>query len=245
MVYYSPYMTKDTTDAILGEVSVAEALEIARGPGVRTAFLVRHAERARIDNEDPSFGAELPLTAEGERTAEEFGRMLKGVEGRVAFAASPLKRTVRTAELIAKGMGRAGAEIARDSAIGNDCAFVSDLDAMWRLFRDGRFFFWMRDWFDRGVQTGFNEIRSACDGYERYAVSLLGDADFGVFATHDVYIAAFLHGRGVKTDFCEENWPRFLDSAAIFLMPDGSRRYALVRAGLSAHCRGVAGQGQA
>jgi hypothetical protein len=36
-----------------------------------------------------------------------------------------------------------------------------------------------------------------------------------------------------------ENWPRFLDSAAIILAPAGSRRYALVRAGLSDRVTGV------
>ena len=52
-------------------------------------------------------------------------------------------------------------------------------------------------------------------------------------------IAAYLHGRGVRTDFCETNWPRFLDAAAIILTPDGRRQYALVRAGLSDRCCGV------
>ena len=225
-----------------GEMSVAEARGLLGG-GTRAVFLLRHAERAHIDNEDPTFGADLPLTGEGERTAEALGRMLAGVPGPVRFAASPLARTIRTAGLVARGMGLDGAPVALDSAVGNDSAFVSDITEMWRQFRDGRFFEKMRRWFDDGRLPGFNELGPACDAYEDHAVALLGDAATGVFATHDVFIAAFLHGRGVKTDFREENWPRFLDSAAIFLMPDGTRRYALVRAGLSRHCRGVAPDG--
>ena len=54
-----------------------------------------------------------------------------------------------------------------------------------------------------------------------------------------VYVAAFLHARGVKTDFNPDNWPRFLDSAAIVLRPDGERRYMFVRAGLSPLACGV------
>ena len=65
-------------------------------------------------------------------------------------------------------------------------------------------------------------------------------AQVGIFTTHDVFVAAYLHGRGVKTDFCKENWPRFLDAAAIIESPSGARRYALLRSGLSSGVCGVA-----
>ena len=61
----------------------------------------------------------------------------------------------------------------------------------------------------------------------------------GIYATHDVFVAAFLHARGVKTDFCAANWPRFLDSAAIVVEPSGAVRHAFVRAGLSDLACGV------
>ena len=226
---------------IIGEMTVPETVAMSQD-GWRTVLLVRHAERTKIDNEDPTFGETIPLTAEGARTAEALGQMLKGVQGDVKFAASPLRRTVQTAALIAKGMGLGDVEIQEDGEIGNTSAFVSDLREMWLQFRDGRFFEKMRRWFDDGVHPGFNEIASACDEYERHALSLLGGSRFGVFATHDVFIAAYLHGRGVKTDFCERNWPRFLDSAAVFVAPDGERRYGFVRAGLSDRCRGVSAE---
>ena len=77
--------------------------ELSRGS--RVLLVVRHAERPRIDNEDKTFGAHLPLTPAGERMSEEFGRMLKGASDDVQFMASPLRRTVLTARFIARGMG--------------------------------------------------------------------------------------------------------------------------------------------
>ena len=107
-----------------------------------------------------------------------------------------------------------------------------------RLFRDGGFFVHMREWLEAGRQRGFNDLASASDAFEAYALSTF-TGTLGVYATHDVYVAAYLHARGVRTDFCVANWPRFLDAAAIVLAPDGTRRYALVRAGLSDKCCGV------
>jgi len=206
--------------------------------GSRVLLFVRHAERPRIGFEDKSFGASLPLTDEGERTSRAFGEMLRGASDDVQFRASPLRRTVMTAELVAEGMGLAGAEVVPDAAIGNGSAFVADELEVWRLFSDGSFFEKMVQYMRAGSQRGFAPLAEAADAFERHAMSCF-TARLGVFASHDVYIAAFLHARGVKTDLCMENWPRFLDSAAIFERPDGSRDYGFVRAGLSSLCCGV------
>lgn len=210
--------------------------ELARGS--RVLLVVRHAERPKIGYEDKTFGAELPLTPAGERMSEEFGRLLRGAADSVQFRASPLRRTVMTASLAAKGMGLDGAEIVEDATIGNSSAFVESELRMWELFRDGRFFEHMSEYFTTGVQYGFAPLATAADAYEERILSLF-TARLGIFASHDVFVAAYLHARGVKTDFRRENWPRFMDSAAIVIAPDGSRRYALVRAGLSTLCTGV------
>ena len=207
--------------------------------GNRVLLLVRHSERPRIDNEDTTFGESLPLTANGSRMAVAFGEMLRGASDDVSFRASPLRRTVLTAERVAEGMGLAGAEVVRDARIGNGSAFVESARRLWELFRDGSFFEKMEEYMARGVQYGFNPLGPATDAFEEYALSVF-TSRLGVFVTHDLYIAAFLHARGVKTDFCFENWPCFLDSAAIVVEPTGRVRHALVRAGLSDLVCGVA-----
>ena len=211
------------SSAISGEVSVSDVIaELGRGS--RVLLLLRHSERPKIGYEDKTFGASLPLTENGKRLCVEFGRMLAGATPSVEFRASPLLRTVMTAELVAEGMGLAGAEVVRDALVGNGSAYVASELEVWRLFRDGSFFRRMVEYMQAGEQRGFNPLAPATDA---------------VFATHDVYVAAFLHARGVKTDFNPDNWPRFLDSAAIVLRPDGERRYMFVRAGLSPLACGV------
>ena len=206
--------------------------------GNRVLLLVRHAERPKIGYEDKTFGGSLPLTPAGEEMSVAYGRLLAGSSEAVQFRASPLLRTVMTAERIAEGMGLASAEIVQDAKIGNGSAFVDSELEIWELFRDGGFFTKMCAWMREGTQRGFHELSSACDAFEEYVLSTF-TGQLGIYTSHDVYVASYLHGRGVKTDFCEANWPRFLDAAAIILAPDGSRRYALVRAGLSDRCCGV------
>ena len=206
--------------------------------GCRVLLLVRHAERPKIAFDDRTFGEALALTPNGERMSVEFGRIMKGAARNVQFRASPLRRTVMTAERIAEGMGLAGAEVVRDAAIGNSTAYVASQLEMWRLFSDGSFFERMGEYMRRGVQRGFAPLASATDAYEAYALSTF-TGDLGIYATHDVFVAAFLHARGVKTDFCAANWPRFLDSAAIVVEPSGAVRHAFVRAGLSDLACGV------
>lgn len=210
--------------------------ELARG--CRVVLLTRHAERPKIDNNDPTFGDALPLTAEGQRTSEELGHRLRGAATDVQFRASPLKRTVLTAQLIAKGMGIENPTIIEDAAIGNGSAFIESEAEVWELFRDGVFFPKMIDYLQKGIQRGFAPLAPAADAFEAYVLSLF-TAQLGIFTTHDVYLVAYLHARGVKTDFVYENWPRFLDIAAIVLDPNGTCRYGFVRTGLSIHCCGV------
>lgn len=220
-----------------GEVGIGDVLARLR-KGDRVLLLVRHAERPKIDFDDRTFGGSLPLTPEGERMSETFGRILRGAADDVQFAASPLLRTVMTARLVAKGMGLEGAEILEDSRIGNDSAFVRSQLEMWETFRDGLFFDRMFEYMATGRQHGFNALGPATEAFEDYVLSRF-TARLGIFATHDNFIASFLHGTGGKTDFDHDNWPRFLDSAAIVVSPSGTRSYALVRAGLSDRICGV------
>lgn len=210
----------------------------ALAAGCRVLLFVRHAERPKIGYEDKTFGGTLPLTPAGEEMSRAYGRLLAGASDGVQFRASPLRRTRMTAARIAEGMGLAGAPVVPDAAIGNGSAFVASELEVWELFRDGSFFARMGEYLQTGRQRGFRDLAAASDAFEKYALSTF-TGRLGIYTTHDVYVAAYLHARGVRTDFCVDNWPRFLDAAAIVLAPDGARRYALVRAGLSDKCCGV------
>ena len=221
----------------LGEITLDDVNAELKN-GSRVLLLVRHGERPKIDNEDPTFGESLPLTAEGMCTSREMGARLKDFAGDVQFLSSPLLRTVMTASGIAEGMGLHDAEIPTDILLGNDTFYCADQHEVFELFRDGNFFEKVFEYLDTGVQRGFRQITEATDALEEWALGKF-TAKLGIFTTHDLYNAAFLHERGVKRDWCVSNWVRFLDSAAIILDEDGTRRYAFLRTGLSTGIVGV------
>ena len=196
--------------------------------GSRVLLMVRHAERPHIDPADPTFGAALPITENGRLAAEAYGARLREFAADAQFYASPLRRTVMTAEAIARGMGLAAPSIPTDDTLGNSSFYFADQPAVFELFRDGSFyekvFAYLRD----GRQIGFADLHAATDALEDWALARFTER-LGIFATHDLYDGAFLKARGVVESFTVETWVQFLDAAAIIVRPDGSRRYALVR----------------
>lgn len=206
--------------------------------GSRVLMMTRHAERKKIDHEDPTFGEALPITEEGIATSIKFGEAFKDFASDVQFIASPLNRTRMTAECIATGMGIKEPQITENKLLGNGTFYFADAYKVFELFRDGSFFEKIFQYFKLGHLEGFQPIDEASDKLENWALENF-KSRLGIFTTHDLYIGAFLHARGAKTDFTIETWLRFLDSAAIIISPDGTKRYALVRAGLSEHVMGV------
>ena len=206
--------------------------------GNRVLLMVRHGERAKIDNEDPTFGEALPLTDEGRRTSLLFGERLKAFAGETQFLSSPLLRTRQTAAFIAEGMGLGKVEIPTDPRLGNSSFYFADQREVYELFRDGGFFERIFEYLEKGTQRGFRDFREASDDLERWALGAF-KAKLGIFATHDLYNAVYLFARNVKRDWTVENWIRFLDAAVIIIEPGGTNRYALLRSGLSTGTVGV------
>ena len=184
----------------------------------------------------------MPLTAEGERTSRLLGKALAEFSDDVQFVSSPLKRTRMTAALVAEGMGLRGVSIPAHGLLGNESFYYNDAREVLRVFTPPENFFPVSfEYMRTGRMSGFNELRPSSDAlekwlFERFSKKLM------IVATHDLYIAAFLASRGVYDDRSKATWPRFLDAAAILVEPDGSRRYAMVRSGLSDGIVGVAVQ---
>jgi len=205
--------------------------------GARVAFLVRHAERPKMDLNDPTFGDALALTYEGCRTARKLGTLLSEFRDDVQFAASPLTRTRMTASLIAEGMGVPDAPIVTDERLGNASFYYEDASEVLEVFKPENFFSASIEYFTTGEQRGFKNLFAATDAFEDWIEKTM-KGRFYVITTHDLYIAAFLSARKVGS-FTRENWVRFLDAGVILFYPDGTRQYALVRTGLSTGIVGV------
>ena len=208
-------------------MEVEEVQDLLR-TGHRVLLMTRYSERPHIDHDDPTFGAALPITPHGEEMAVAFGERFRAFAGDVQFLASPLRRTRMTAACIARGMGVPDIAIPTDDFLGNGTPYFADQRAVFELFRDGSFFEKVFAYLETGRQTGFADLRTATDALEEWVFARF-TAKLGVFTTHDLYNGAFLKARGVVDAFTLETWVQYLDSAAIILAPDGSRRYALVR----------------
>ena len=220
----------------MDEISLEELKgELRRG--ARVALMVRHAERPKMDPDDPSFGDALELTYEGRRTATRLGRLLAEFRDDVQFAASPLTRTRMTAACIAAGMGVPDAEIPTDELLGNGSFYYADAGEVLEVFKPANFFPACFEYFRTGEQRGFRNLYRATDAFETWIATHQRKRLF-VIATHDLYVAAFLCARKAGT-FTRENWIRFLDGGAVIVRPDGRRRYVLVRTDLSTGIVGV------
>ena len=222
------------------EISLTEFLVELAKPGVRCALQVRHAERPRIDPNDPSFGDALALTEEGQRTARLLGEALAAFKGDVTFGSSPLRRTTMTAELIAAGMGVAGATIPTDGRIGNETFYFADPAEVLDVFKPENFFNACFEYYRVGEMRGFHNLYEASDKLEDWLLERLEKKLF-IATTHDCYIAAYLAAKSGMV-FSRDNWPRFLDGGATFVYPDGTKKHVLVRTGFSQGICGVGGK---
>lgn len=220
------------------EITIEE-LKAELRKGARAILQVRHAERPKMDPDDPSFGDELHLTREGVRTAKLLGAALAEFADDVGFASSPLTRTRETAECIAEGMGLKGAPVYTDMQLGNESFFYEDPLQVLKTFKELEFFNACFTYFREKRLPGFKEIGGAADACERWLDEHAGGHRLFIAVTHDCYIAAFLNVRGAYGPGSRKDWVRFLDGGVTLIYPDGSRKYALVRAGLSHGICGV------
>ena len=226
----------------MNEEITIEELKTALASGARAILQVRHAERPKMDPDDPTFGDSLHLTDEGRRTAKKLGEEFADYKSSAQFLASPLTRTVETAELIAEGMGiNLNGKIATDDLVGNGSFFYDDPLEVMYVFKAENFFNACFTYFQTGELRGFKNLYTAADGLEEWLEARFKEKLF-VVSTHDCFIAAFLSARGAAGEFTRDNWPRFLDAVASLYLPDGSKKYAFIRTNLSDGVCGVGGK---
>lgn len=200
--------------------------------GSRVAMMVRHAERPHIDRNDPTFGETLALTPAGAKAAFELGRMFGAFAADAEFHSSPMNRTRATARGIADGMGIADAEVREWEELGNGSFYFTDQHALFEAFKGRDIYPMMDGWLHGQPLAGLGDMGEATDRLEEW-IDAHWSRRFAVFATHDLYNAAFLTVRGAA-EFTAKKWFGFLESAAIIDRPDGTRFYAYVKTERSA-----------
>lgn len=215
-----------------------EELKAELKKGTRVILQVRHAERPKMDPDDPSFGDALPLTEEGCRTARKLGEALREFRYDTEFVSSPLRRTTMTAELIASGMGLQAFKIPEFGCLGNESFYYADARMVLEVFKVENFFPACKTYMETGSLPGFNNLYEATEALEKW-LECKHTKQLLIASTHDLYIAAFLCAMNNSEAYVPENWVRFLDGAATLIDADGNKRYVMVRTGLSTGIVGV------
>jgi len=221
-----PVFRTPTKRKVIGEVSLQD-IATALQRGERVAIVMRHAERPSLPQNDPTFGKELPITANGRRQADAFGFALfefcRGFDTLVCAGESV--RCEQTALAISKHVDDA---VTKLDFLGSSTPFFGDVNERMALANAGNYRESLNAYFKIGVQRGFNSLRESTDAFERHLWED-GSEQLGVYVTHDLNVACFLAGRGVIPQFEDYNWPRYLDAAVAFLGKYGHARYGYMR----------------
>ena len=194
--------------------SPAEPLRLPAGlPDDRpVALLVRHAERPAIP--EGSMGMDLAITERGAAAARSLGARLGSRVLRVHTSA--IRRCVQTAQAIIAGAGVA-LEPVEDGALGVPSTFAlaspEALATIQELGFDG-----LMEHLVRGDKPlpGLPHPAEGARLLREHALSLLdGPPGLHVLVTHDAMIAALV-ARSTAAFFAHDDWPRFLESTALW-----------------------------
>lgn len=205
---------------IASPISLAEFQEIATVSTGKIILLMRHAERPKIQEDDPTFGEYLGLTESGSTQAKQCGEMLAGL-GSCSFGASPMRRTRETAKHIASGMGLQDVSIFDAPEVGVSGLWVEDRELLHSFYqKEGS-----AACTDRYLRDGYAEGYKSIQEGTALTTHWLTQSDFGARCTfivsHDIFIAALLQGLGVRR-FSSKEWIGYLQSAALVEDSDGT-----------------------
>lgn len=204
-------------------------------------LLTRHSVREAAPN--GIAGYELPLTEEGVRLAEEWGRQLRWPLH--ALHSSPVGRCVDTAAAIARGAAVPDPDIRTTFRLVEPGCYVHAVGQVGPLFLQlGPLAF-----ANRHLQEPLEGILSPAQGAARLLHHLQEEmgapGSLTVHVTHDTILAAFIYHLMGRNSLQEDDWPWMLEGAWLwFDDPDtvcwvwrgeaGRRNIAPLRAHLDA-----------
>ncbi|KAA6339074.1 hypothetical protein EZS27_012968 [termite gut metagenome] len=171
----------------------------------RLSLLIRHADRDKIPV--GSFGNEIMLNEVGKVNALKFGEALSDLKINKIMT-SPIGRCVQTAELIAKGYGKA-LDIIETKALGAPGLHITDEEIAGKFFMEQGFEELYRRIINDipipGIPTAkqFNQLMTD------FLIENTNKNGITLFVTHDLLIA-FYHYSINKTVHTRENWVKYL-----------------------------------
>ncbi len=180
----------------------------------RCILAMRHAQRPPLNPTDATSGHSLPLTEQGEKDAELCGKKLASLPD-LSFAASPMRRTILTAQILARAVGEDVTRIQITEEAGMYGVYTLDAERVHKHYFTHSSSEVADMWLNGGGCCGYTPIGKGSRIFFRWLTA----HDFGtrnaVLVTHDVFIAAALNGLGIR-HITPDNWVGFLHSA-VFL----------------------------
>lgn len=176
------------------------------------ALLTRHSVREAAPNGIATY--DLPLTAEGVRLAEEWGRQLPWpLHG---LHSSPVGRCVDTATALARGAGRPELDVTTSTTLVEPGCYVHSLGHVGSLFLQlGPLAF-----ANRHFSESLEGILSPEQGGAKLLKHLYehqGPAgSLTVHVTHDTILAAFIYHLMDHAPLDEADWPWMLEGAWVW-----------------------------
>jgi broad specificity phosphatase PhoE len=184
------------------------------------AMLIRHSVRGHLDEGDAGYA--MPLTEEGHALTLDLGAHLTG---RLRGAhASPLLRTMQTAERLLEGAGLP-ADARPDTLLGDPGVFMLDHRAgpYWRTLGHERMMTHLVE--GRPPLPGCASAHESARFLVHHMLAHAGDGPgITAYATHDSVVSATV-ARMLETPLTRADWPLYLD-AAFFWIEDGAVQVA-------------------
>lgn len=179
-------------------------------------LLTRHSVREQAPNGIASY--DLPLTEEGVRLAEEWGRQLP--RELTSLHSSPVGRCVDTARALARGAGVSDMAVQHSPLLVEPGCFVQSVGRVGPLFLQlGPLAF-----ANRHLKEPLEGLLSPADGTARLLQHLLASqGDVGsltVHVTHDTILAAFIYHLLERAHLHEDDWPWMLEGAWLWFDGD-------------------------
>ncbi len=200
-------------------ISINEFREITTTSSGKCILLVRHAERPKIKEDDPTFGEHLGLTESGIIQAHQCGAMLAGM-GPWCFGASPMRRTRETAKHIASGMGLKDVSVFDAPEIGVSGLWVEDRELLHSFYQKEGSAACTDRYFRDGYAEGYKTIQEGTSLTFDWLMQCSFEARYTLIVSHDIFIAGLLQGLGVRR-FSSQEWLGYLQSAALIQDSDG------------------------
>lgn len=175
------------------------------------ALLTRHSVREQAPNGIATY--DLPLTAEGVRLAEDWGRQLpRSLHG---LHSSPVARCLDTARAMARGAG-VDLGVTPSPLLVEPGCFVQSVHRVGPLFLQlGPLAF-----ANRHLQEPLEGLLSPADGTARLLRHLFDhqgpSGSLTVHVTHDTILAAFIYHLMDRSRLHEDDWPWMLEGAWIW-----------------------------